>query len=131
METFHPTIPGHDVLVLVVEDERVSRRALAMLLAGSGYMTEAFGTAEEAIGALARGNLPRMAVVDLDLPGMSGADFLEYLSKAAPVVHPVIITGASEERLAKLVRRPNVRYLRKPIDFSDLLRALSENLPPN
>src|SRR5436190_1039979 len=128
MESFQPRSGGKEVLVLIIEDEKVSRRALAMLLAGSGYFTEAFASAEEALAALANGERPRIAVVDLDLPGMSGAEFLEYLARVVPVVRPVVVSAANEERLARLALSKNVKYLRKPIRFPELLAALDENL---
>ena len=131
METFNPTIDDRDVLILIIEDEKVSRKALARLLARSGYTAEAFGSAEEALCMLSSGPAPRVALVDLDLPGMSGAEFLKYLSQIAPLAHSVLISAASEERLLQLTSEKNIRYLRKPIDFKDLLRDLDENLRPN
>jgi CheY-like chemotaxis protein len=131
METFNSTVVGKEVLVLVIEDEKVSRRALAMLLAGSGYKAEAFGSAEEALEVVAAGHVPGVAVVDLDLPGMSGAEFLKYLERLAPVVHRVLVSAADEDRLQRVAAERNIRCLRKPIDFKELLAAMSENSGPN
>src|SRR5689334_18545612 len=63
--------------VLIVEDERVARRALANLLAASGYVAQAAGSAEEALGLLnLKGQPPKVILVDLNLPGMNGLDFI-------------------------------------------------------
>jgi putative two-component system response regulator len=57
---------GH---VLIVEDERVSRKALALLLRACGYKTVAAESAEEALRLLALDDRPDFALVDVDLPG--------------------------------------------------------------
>jgi CheY-like chemotaxis protein len=126
METFYPTDSGRNVLVLVIEDENVSRKALGRLLARQGYTTETVGTAEEAVAVLAIGRLPSVALVDLDLPGMSGAELLAYLVQKAPPIRTVLVTAASEERVARIVDGMPVGYLRKPINLKDLLRMIDE-----
>ena len=69
METFFPSNSGRDVLILLVEDESVSRKALGRLLAGEGYTTEAVESAEEAVAIMSVGQRPSVALVDLDLRG--------------------------------------------------------------
>ena len=131
MDTFFPTLLGKDVLVLVIEDEKVSRIALGMLLALNGYTTETVGSAEEAVALLAVGQMPQLAVVDLDLPGMSGAEFVDYLEQAAPYVRAVIVSATSEDNLRDRMARHHVPFLRKPINFNDLLHVLDGPLKPN
>jgi len=127
METFYPRNTGRDVLVLLIEDENVSRKALGRLLAGHGYTTETVETAEEALAILSVGQRPTVALVDLDLPGMSGAELLEYLNQKAPPIKTVLVTAACEERVAKLTEGAPLPYFRKPIDLNALLRTLAES----
>jgi len=110
-------------MVLIVEDEKVSRKALAALLAANGYHARAVGSAEEALQILDREEVPDVALVDLDLPGMNGAEFLRRLDQHAPSVDAILITAADRDRVAQLTPRP-VRHLRKPIDFKHLLALL-------
>jgi len=130
METYYPTDSGRDVLVLLIEDESVSRKALGKLLANQGYTIETVATAEEAVAVLSVGQRPSVALVDLDLPGMSGAELLEYLEHKAPETKAVLVTAACEERVARL-DHPPVEYLRKPINLNDLLRTLARNAATN
>jgi CheY-like chemotaxis protein len=112
--------------VLIVEDEATSRRALSMLLSGCGYRPEAFASGEAALRALQRGPRPRIAHIDLDLPGMNGLDLIRHLEQLDPSVFPVLITATSSEVLAaKLHDRP-IAYLRKPLDFDNLLALLHQ-----
>src|SRR5918993_376337 len=112
--------------VLIVEDERVSRRALAALMSASGYETEAAASAEEALSAVEAGVHPDIALVDLDLPGMNGLDFIGQLTELDPAVFPVLITAANGDNLAQLLQQRGVAYLRKPLDFDRLMTLLSE-----
>jgi CheY-like chemotaxis protein len=124
METYYPHHQGRDVRVLIIEDEKVSRKALAKLLATRGYTTEAVETAEEAVAILTIGQRPEVALVDLDLPGMSGSELVSYLIQKAPPIQTVLVTAACEERVSNLTEGTGIGYLRKPIDFNDLLRKL-------
>ena len=112
--------------VLIVEDERVSRRALAALMAASGYETEAAASAEEALNAVEAGTHPDIALVDLDLPGMNGLDFIGQLTQLDPAVFPVLITAANGDNLTSMLQQRGVAYLRKPVDFDRLMSLLTE-----
>ena len=117
--------------VLIVEDERVSRRALTALMSAIGYETEAAGSAEEALDAVQSGTHPDIALVDLDLPGMNGLDFIGRLTELDPAVFPVLITAAHGDRLSSLLANRGVAYLRKPLDINRLLSLLGEQKSPN
>lgn len=114
--------------VLIVEDERVARRALATLLAASGFETAAAESAEEALRLLQDLNdqaHPRVALVDLNLPGMSGIDFINRLERLDPDVFPVLMTAASDEVLGEAVKDRHLVYLRKPLDLAQLLNVIT------
>jgi CheY-like chemotaxis protein len=113
---------------MIVEDERVSRRALAALMSANGYKTEAVGSAEEALHAVESGLRPDVALVDLDLPGMNGLDFIGQLTQRDPDVVPVLITAANGETLAQTLQQRGVEYLRKPLDFDRLMSLLDDKL---
>jgi CheY-like chemotaxis protein len=112
--------------VMIVEDERVSRRALAALMSASGYETEAMGSAEEALHAVKGGVHPDIALVDLDLPGMNGLDFIGQLNDLDPGVFAVLITAANGENLSQILHQRGVAYLRKPVNFDRLLSLLAK-----
>jgi DNA-binding NtrC family response regulator len=110
--------------VLIVEDERASRTALSRLLARSGYDNQAVASAEDALRLIRRSGVPRVALVDLNLPGMSGFELIERLSRIDPSVVIVLTTAAAGEPLMERVRDFGVEYLRKPLDFNRLLGLL-------
>lgn len=111
--------------VLIVEDEQVARRALGALLSASGYCASTAGSAEEALRLLEDQPSPRIALVDLNLPGMNGIDFISRLERIDPSVHVVLMTGAGDEALAAALPDRYVPCVRKPLDFSRLLTLIS------
>ncbi|HZL36354.1 MAG TPA: response regulator [Tepidisphaeraceae bacterium] len=119
------TTSNPHVGVLIVEDEAVARKALSVLLSSYGFITTACGSAEEALGLIRNKLAPEFALVDLDLPGMNGLDFIGRLRESDRAVFPVLITAADKERVRSLDTTP-VRYLQKPLDFEKLLILLHE-----
>jgi CheY-like chemotaxis protein len=113
--------------IMVVEDERSTRRALSLLLSSCGYRPEAFETAEEALSAFQERLIPRVALVDLDLPGMNGLEFIKKLQILDPHVFPILITATDEATLEARLRERPVAYLRKPLNFNLLLSLLRQN----
>ena len=122
------SVPPHPPTVLIVEDEGVSRNALRKLLAASGYHAAAYECAEDALREIAAGEMPPVALIDVDLPGMSGLDFATRLEEIRPDMVKVLITAASGDRIENFRRQHEVHYIRKPLDFSRLLRLLGD--PP-
>src|SRR4051812_13544953 len=116
----------HIPSVLVVEDETVARHALDKLLTQSGYSTTAVGSGEEAVRFLKQNEGPVVALIDLDLPGMDGAELLRRLQNLSPDTHAVIMTATSLERVREMVHDQHIPHLRKPLDFRMLLRVLSQ-----
>jgi DNA-binding NtrC family response regulator len=111
--------------VAIVEDERISRKALAALLSDQGYETTAFASAEEMLDSVDR-ELPKVLLVDVDLPGMSGLQLLTLLEQRFPDVRAVLITAADGEDVKRFCREHPVAYMRKPLNLQQLLSLLSQ-----
>lgn len=117
--------------VLVVEDESVARGALDKLLRRSGFNPISVGSGEEALRFLDDHEGPQVALIDLDLPGMDGAELLKRLHQLRPDTHAVIMTATSAERVRELIADQHIPHLRKPLDFRTLLRVLSREMRLN
>jgi CheY-like chemotaxis protein len=81
--------------ILVVDDERTIRDSLAMLLRSAGYEV---ATAENGFDALLqlRRVLPEVIVSDLNMPKMSGFEFLSIVRRRFPSVSVIASSGAYE-----------------------------------
>src|SRR5437867_98647 len=110
-----PGCERHPPAVLIVEDERVARKALGALLSASGFPTRGAESAEEALDLLDRQPAPRVALVDLNLPGMSGLEFIRHLQRRSPDVHTVLMTGAGDDALAR--SEEHTSELQSPYDL--------------
>ncbi len=81
--------------ILVVEDVPEMAQLAAMYLTKSGMMVEAVGSAEEALEHVTK-ELPDLIILDLNLPGMSGFDFLKKFRDEYSASLPVIIVSARD-----------------------------------
>jgi CheY-like chemotaxis protein len=114
--------------VLIVEDERVARRALCTLLNAHGFSAIATESAEEALAVVERLRAhaqPRVALVDFNLPGMNGLEFITRLGRMDPEAFPVLMTASGEDSVGEAVRDRQLMYLRKPLELGELLTVIS------
>jgi CheY-like chemotaxis protein len=81
--------------ILVVDDETIIRESTAMLLTAAGYDV---GTAEHGFDALLqiKGALPDLIISDLNMPQMSGFEFLSVVRRRFPEILVIAVSGAYE-----------------------------------
>ncbi len=65
----------------IIEDEESISKLITLYLAKEKMDSKAFFNAEDALKELNSGKQPNLIILDLNLPGMSGFDFLEELKK--------------------------------------------------
>jgi DNA-binding NarL/FixJ family response regulator len=83
--------------VVIVDDHVALRRGMELLLRRAGH--HVVGTADnaEAAEALILRRRPHVALVDLSLPGKSGAELTRSLLAADPDLRIMLYTGAADE----------------------------------
>jgi two-component system KDP operon response regulator KdpE len=117
--------------VLIVEDERPLRRALAMNLTARGYDVTEAGTGTDALVAAADGE-PDLILLDLGLPDVSGMDVIRAVRAYANM--PIIVLSArtgSSDKVAALDLGAD-DYVTKPFSIDELLarlRAATRRVP--
>jgi DNA-binding response OmpR family regulator len=114
--------------VLLVEDDAISRKALAALLAADGYAVIAVASGTEALAVLeARTVAIDLVVADLGLPDVPGAAVVEALRARHTDLPVLVLTGreADDPVVRELVRRPLVAYAPKPVDLDQLTTAIA------
>lgn len=111
--------------VLIVEDEPGICEALADLLSDCGYPVATVGDGAAALDYLRTQPRPGLVILDLMLPTMSGAEFLQEL-EGDPHLHgvPTAVVSASHE-LRRELPGPVVARLPKPIDIEMLLDTVA------
>jgi DNA-binding NtrC family response regulator len=107
--------------VLVVDDEEAARYGMRRALGGYGYEVEEAGSVEEARQVVAA-RRPDLMLLDVNLPGVSGLEYLRELgtdAERAPLV--VMVTAYGSERVAvEAIKAGAYDYLSKPFEIDDL-----------
>jgi len=114
--------------ILVIEDDPIDRKLVAVVLATSGHVVRERTTAEEAIEAIATYK-PDLVVLDLRLPGMNGLDLTRKL-KSRPETRglPVVAVTAFPELFERdaLIASGCDAFLVKPIDTRTFSQSVAE-----
>jgi two-component system response regulator MprA len=119
-------------LILVIEDDEVIRENLQEIFEMEGYAVALARHGKEALEILhskaaTPEALPFMMLLDLNMPVMSGPEFLKALKNEAAVLTriPVVVMTAVPDA-GKL---DAVAILRKPLDLDDLLNRIESLVP--
>src|SRR5262245_58479142 len=107
--------------VLLVEDDRDLRDAVAELLRMEGFEPVCAANGQEALEWLGAGETPRLILLDLMMPTMDGERFrAEQLKRPWLQSIPVLILSARWDT-PQLARRLHCPYLTKPFEVGALL----------
>lgn len=111
--------------VLVVEDEARVRGMLEKALAEMGYAGTFAGSAEAAGRILATKSFD-ILMLDLNLPGIGGMEFLERIRKQHAHTSVIILTGFGDlDAARKAIHLDVVEFLTKPCALGTLEAALN------
>jgi FixJ family two-component response regulator len=112
--------------VFVIDDDASVRKGLSRLLRSAGYLAETFGSAE---GFLRREHFDGVGciVLDVKMPGLSGMDLQEELSKADYHMPIIFITGHGDIPMSvQAMKKGAVDFLTKPFDGKELLQVIEK-----
>jgi len=110
------------LVLIVVDDDDQVRRAVGRMLRSHGHEVVAFASAEACLAERCDADC---AIVDIDLPGMSGLDLDARLRQDGRSMPSVFMTGHDEWRIPAAVERHARPILRKPLDEDALLAAIA------
>jgi len=114
--------------ILIVEDDGLFRRSLATFVSALGYGTVICASAEE---ALRRDDLEEvvLCLVDYQLPGLSGVDFLEGLRARGLRLPVLLMSGYLNDAIrSQAIREGALEVLHKPMDMALLVQRLERAL---
>jgi two-component system, NtrC family, C4-dicarboxylate transport response regulator DctD len=114
--------------ILVVEDDRMVRRALVEWLGISGHVTSEADNASAALAVL-ESEKPDLVLSDVRMPGLSGLQLLERLRALDPDLPVVLITGHGDVPLAVAAMRLGAHdFITKPYDPDHLAAIIARAL---
>ena len=112
--------------VLLVDDDEAIRDSLKWLLESAGYEVSCFNSARHFLDSIVEGR-PACVVVDIDMPTMTGIEFVPLFRRRYLDVPVVFLTDDIEGRLARraAVLEPAGLFA-KPLDTDRLLSQIRE-----
>lgn len=116
--------------ILVVDDEASQRQLLGGFVESLGFRAQEASSAEDALEAVRR-SPPKMVLLDVRLPGMSGIDALAEIRKIAGDLPVLLITAYADLRQAVAAMKSGADdYLAKPVDLDELEVAICDAIGP-
>jgi two-component system chemotaxis response regulator CheY len=114
---------------LVVDDSRAMRRIVGGILSQSGFEVLQAGDGQEALDVLeAQSELPQLACVDWNMPGMDGLTFINHVRKRPEwrsITLMMVTTESEQDRIVRALAAGAHEYLTKPFEADDLRQKLA------
>ena len=102
--------------VAIVDDEKDMRQSISQWLALSGFDTETFASAEDALRGLSS-DYPGIVVSDIRMPGMDGMQLLKKIKGLDSSLPVIMITGHGDVPMAvEAMRVGAFDFLEKPFN---------------
>ncbi|MFN0115253.1 MAG: sigma-54-dependent transcriptional regulator [Paracoccaceae bacterium] len=116
--------------VAIVDDEQDMRQSISQWLALSGFDTETFASAEDALKSIGQ-DWPGVVVSDIKMPGMDGMSFLKKLMSLDSGLPVIMITGHGDVPMAvEAMRVGAYDFLEKPFNpdrMTELAKRASQS----
>jgi FixJ family two-component response regulator len=117
-----------DSVVFVVDDDPSVREALGSLLRSVGLRVEVFASAQEFLRR-PRPQTPACVVLDVRMPGPSGLDLQQELTRSGEDIPIIFITGHGDIPMTvRAMKAGALEFLPKPFRDQDLLDAIQQAL---
>jgi len=114
--------------ILIIDDEPNITRSFSSLLSDEGYFTICANSAEEGLKSLRKQRFD-LVLLDLNLPKMSGIEFLQSLSESSLSPEVLVISGQSDIVTAlEAIKTGAVDYLEKPVPPEKLVTSVRSAL---
>lgn len=117
--------------VYVIEDEEDISKLICMYLTKSSIEPKPFYNAEDAVESLKTDKLPNLIVLDLNLPGMSGFDFLQQIKETFSSKMPSVMILSARDADEDIIQGLGIgadEFITKPFSPSVLVARIQANL---
>ena len=112
---------GAPLAILLVDDDQLIRASVAPMLALVGHQVSTAEGGQEALALLAAGLRVDLVILDLNMPGMNGAQTLGHLLALNPAQVVLLASGYNDGEVSELMEgRPTVSFLQKPFTLVEL-----------
>lgn len=113
--------------ILLVDDDELILESTLLLLEHLGHQVELAQSGALALKTLDQGFEPDLVILDMNMPGQTGAEVLPLLRERQPEVPILIATGFNDGKVDDLLARyPKVSSLSKPYTLDEIRQALQK-----
>ncbi|WP_306601977.1 ATP-binding protein [Geothrix sp. 21YS21S-2] len=113
--------------VLLVDDDELIRTSIGPVLEALGHTVALASSGREALDRVGSGLIPDVVILDMNMPGLGGAETLPHLRAQCPALPVLLSTGRADQGALDLtLAHPRVALLAKPFTMADLRRALED-----
>jgi RNA polymerase sigma factor (sigma-70 family) len=116
-------------LVHVVDDDASFRTAISRLLRAAGYEVVVYESAQQLLDHLPTENRLGCILLDVQIPGLSGPDLQEQLTKLGSALPIVFLTGHGDiPTSVRAIKGGAEDFLTKPVPKDKLFDAIERSL---
>jgi CheY-like chemotaxis protein len=117
--------------ILVVDDEPAISRVIQLALQRAGYRPVVYTSSPQAWEAFAQGPAEfQLLVIDQQMPGLSGVDFIAKARRASPTLPVIRMSGRFEREAPTPGGDAGVSHLKKPFEMAELVELVGTVLSP-
>lgn len=116
----------------IIDDDDEMSHAVRLMLELLHFQVRTFRDARRAAQVLLAGELPDLIVLDINMPEVTGMDFLEFLGmrpelKGLPVI--MLSTESSDVRVHEAMKLGASGFVSKPVTIEELEKVIAKALP--
>jgi FixJ family two-component response regulator len=114
-------------MVYLIDDDKSVRRSFGLFLKSAGMDYKSFESAD-LFSSSVDPKVNDTIILDLNLPGTSGCEFLQILRSKKNDVPVIVVTAFDEPQSRKLCSELGVKaFLRKPVDGEALMDIIKND----
>lgn len=117
--------------IYVIEDEESISKLICMYLSKASLDAKPFFKAEDAVESLKKDKMPDLIILDLNLPGISGFDFLKLMKETYSTKMPSVIILSARDADEDIISGLDLgadEFITKPFSPSVLVARIQANL---
>lgn len=114
--------------IWIIDDDEEMINAISLMLNVIEYKVKSFFNAPSAARSLLAGNVPRAIILDINMPEVSGLDFLEFMRARSEYDKIPVIMLSTESTDIQVDRAINLganHYIFKPVMIDELENTLA------
>jgi RNA polymerase sigma factor (sigma-70 family) len=116
-------------VVHVVDDDESFRKAIGRLLRATGYDVQLYESAQQLLDRLPNEGQPSCILLDVQIPGLSGPELQDRLTKLGAALPIVFLTGHGDiPTSVQAIKGGAEDFLTKPVPKNKLLDAIERSL---